>query len=230
MLIIADHRLPEDALQMLETYGSLVRFCTHSITYDAISCHPDIFICPTTDAWVLAPGCPEDIAEKIRQQNIECIDGYASVGSAFPSTVAYNAVANGSFLIHNLKYTDKRLLELCWGLKHIHVQQAYTRCNLLSLDDTHYITSDAGIYKVLSEENLEVLLVNNEGIVLQGFDHGFFGGCCGLMSQTLFVCGQLNYHSQANLITDFVLKLGYTIKELYKGPLIDGGCLLFAGS
>ena len=62
---------------------------------------------------------------------------------------------------------------------------------------------------------------------LQGFQHGFFGGVCGVFQNKLFVIGSLKYHLQHKEIYDFVNKFNFEIIELYDGPFFDGGSILF---
>lgn len=109
----------------------------------------------------------------------------------------------------------------------IHVDQGYCRCNLLALKNDHYITSDPGIYKTLQRLHLNALLVSPEGIHLEGFPHGFFGGCCGVWEEKVFVNGSLNLYKDGDRAREYLDKLGYKIVELYDGPLMDCGSILF---
>jgi len=110
------------------------------------------------------------------------------------------------------------------------INQAYTRCNLIALDEGHYITSDHGIEKVLKNRNLEVLFVSPEGIILPGFANGFFGGCCGILDDKLFTTGSLHCYPEGEKVRQFSQEAGFRVIELYDGPLFDGGGIIFIDS
>ena len=109
----------------------------------------------------------------------------------------------------------------------IQVDQGYCRCNLLPLKDNHFITSDGGIFKVLKRCHLDVLQVTPEGILLEGFSHGFFGGCCGIFEDKVFVNGSLDHFQDGEMVRNYLNKLGYKIVELIDGPLMDCGSIFF---
>ncbi len=116
----------------------------------------------------------------------------------------------------------------------VHVDQGYCRCNLLPLKDDHFITSDAGIFKVLKAGlhppagGWSPLLVSPEGILLEGFPHGFFGGCCGVWEDKVFVNGSLSFYKDGDKVRDYLGKLDYEIIELYDGPLMDCGSIFLS--
>ena len=111
--------------------------------------------------------------------------------------------------------------------KQIHVNQGYTRCNLLPLPDNCFITSDKGIYTILTDEGLDVLYVDPAGIQLEGFPNGFIGGVCGVKDRTIYMAGSLKRYKEGQKMKDFFLQHMMTWVELYDGPLIDGGSILF---
>lgn len=55
MLIVIDKRIPEEAKKRLSGFGKIIEFETKGITYPAISGHPDIFMCQTTESLICAP-------------------------------------------------------------------------------------------------------------------------------------------------------------------------------
>lgn len=62
---------------------------------------------------------------------------------------------------------------------YVDVPQGYTRCCLLPVDDTSFITSDNGIAKALIAAGADVLTIEQGHIQLTGFNYGFIGGCAG---------------------------------------------------
>ena len=224
MLILADNRIPEKAKNNLKKYGKVLFLETHGITYPTISGHPDIFFCNTENGLVIAPNIPENIKQQLLENNIQFVEGMQRLGKQYPETARYNAVVTNKLLIHNLKCTDAVVQDNCTELESIHVKQAYTRCNLIALEDSRFITSDKGIKKALSDKGFEVLFVHPNGIILPGFKHGFIGGCCGIYGNRIIFIGSLNHFPEGDKIRSFAK--GYEIVELCNGRLFDGGSII----
>jgi hypothetical protein len=223
MLIIADERMPMQAKARLEDFGDIIWLSSKEITYDAISGHPDIFFCNTPGGLVYAPNTPFTVVQKIAARAINLIKGNFPLGSLYPATAHYNAFLNTSFLIHNTTVSDKAILESSYGLERIHINQGYTRCSLVEAGGL-FITADHGIEKVLNHHGLETFLIDQSKVRLQGFDHGFFGGCTGIWKNKLFIIGNLrDYNNLAQLLKSRNIE----IVELYDGPLWDGGSIIF---
>jgi hypothetical protein len=227
MLIIVDKKNPEEAREKLSAYGTLLELETEGIVYPAISGHPDIFFCKTPQVLVVSPSLPENYLLKIQEQKLEYITGNHRSSIRHPASVHYNAAVSDHYLVHRLEYTDPVILQNCHTLKKIPVKQAYTRCNLFLLKDDHYITSDPGIHKNLQRAGLEGISVSPVGILLPGFPNGFIGGTMGLVNDTVFVIGSLLFYHEGLTVRKFLENLNYSIVELYPGPLVDGGGILF---
>ena len=226
MLIIADARLPEEALKNLSLHGEVVRFASRNITYASISGHPDIFFCKTPGQLIAAPNAPSEICRRLKQCNITMVSGNKPVAAQYPNSAIYNAFVNRDCLIHNLNYTDKTIIEACKDLAAIHVKQAYTRCNLVEAGGL-YITSDKGVEKVLKGLPLDVFYVDPGRILLTGENHGFFGGCTGLADNRLFVTGRIKSLPEWGELQKELTRRQINVVELYDGPLVDGGSILF---
>jgi hypothetical protein len=109
----------------------------------------------------------------------------------------------------------------------IDVNQGYTRCNLLALDERNFITSDLGIKKGAEMCGCNVFYVDPHQITLPGHEHGFFPGCCGLYGDTMVVCGALKHLKECKELRKFIRRNGMKIIELYDGELVDVGSLFF---
>ena len=225
-MIIANNWIPEQAKEKLLGLGNVIFLETEGITYKAISGHPDIFFCNTKEGLIVAPNLPAKFREELNHYPISFIEGKKPVGKDYPRTAFYNAVVTENYLIHNLKYTDNAILEAAENLKRINVNQAYTRCSLLPLPGDKFITSDRGIEKTLNNEGLEVLYVSPKDIILPGFEHGFFGGACGIYENKLLILGSLKYFRDGVKLRKFLDKAKMEVVELYDGPLYDGGSII----
>lgn len=226
-MIIVDGKMPDLAKAKLAECGHLLELETSGITYPAISGHPDIFFCQTPAGLIVAPNLPEEYFNLLDRHKIKYRKGKTAVGSAYPQTAPYNAVATSIVLIHNLRLTDPALQEACRGLKKIHVKQGYTRCNLLSLNEKIFITSDKGIYSTLLEQGIVCHYFPPDEVRLEGYPHGFLGGACGILDQKVFICGSLKYHSWGNRFRKMIEKEGFEIIELMDMRLMDVGSILF---
>ncbi len=225
-MLIADKRIPDQAKEKLLSFGNVLFIETKGITYEAISGHPDIFFFKKDKDLIIAPNLPLKFKDELKKYSITFIEGEKTVGKKYPETAFYNAVVTENYLIHNLKYTDAAILEAAGNLKRINVNQAYTRCNLLPLPGDKFITSDRGIEKTLKNEGLEILYVSPKDILLPGFEHGFFGGTCGVFENKLLILGSLKHFKDGEKTRQFLDNAKMEIVELFKGPLFDGGSIL----
>ena len=247
--IIADSRMPEEAKKNLKKLGNVLFINPTSITYDSISSHPDIFFFQKDDALIYAQNAPKKIIKELKKRKINLIEGEKEVGKKYPETVPYNAVGIGNLLIHNLKYTDAKILSSYKN--HIHVNQGYTRCNLLALNENCFITSDEAISRQLSaisnvnrqqttdnrlypheslvetygrtSEYMSVLYIDPKQIKLEGQKNGFFPGCCGVWKNNLIVCGSTKNLKEKAELDKFLKDNNFNLIELYDGDLIDVG-------
>ena len=217
--------LPSLAKLKLTAFGKVIEICSENITYAAISGHPDVFCCPVGNTIVISSALPSEITETFNTNIIKWVYGIKPNGFTYPDSAIYNAVVTDNLLIHNLSITDPMILQKAGTRKKIHVNQGYTRCNLLPLPEDKFITSDKGIFNVLTNEGLEVLYVNPDGILLDDFPNGFIGGVCGADGRNVFIAGSLSFYKEGQKIIDFLSIHSLTPVELYDGPLIDGGSI-----
>ncbi len=225
--ILADKRIPSDALRRLQDFGRLILLETKDLVYDAISGHPDIFFCHTPEVVIAAPNIPDCYAKALADNDIDYVKGHKAALGVYPGTASYNAVVTNKYFIGNVSIVDQKIRDFSKNLETFSVKQAYTRCNLLPLNGDAFICSDVGIHKKLLSEGIESLFVDPKGILLPGFEHGFFGGCCGIYGNKVFIIGSLNTMKDGHLIRSFMETHKHEVVELYDGPLFDGGSLLF---
>jgi hypothetical protein len=224
-IVLADGRLPPVALERLSEYAEVIRVSSENIVYPAISGHPDIFFCQTSQGLVYAPNASERVVRALGQKGIQLRQGNKPLGNTYPLTAMYNAVVTPKFLIHNPDHTDNVLGQAAGTCEKIAVKQAYTRCNVIPLGGNRFITSDRGIEQALIKKGLEVFYVNPDGIRLPGFKHGFLGGTCGVYGRRVFFTGSLEHFPDEKRLRLYLKE--EEVIELYDGPLIDAGSLLF---
>ena len=235
---IADSRMPEEAKKNLKKLGDVLFLNPTETTYKSISAHPDIFFFQTKDGLVYAPNAPKRIIKELKKRKIKLTEGKKEVGKKYPETVPYNAVGIGDTLIHNLKHTDSMILSLYEN--HIHVNQGYTRCNLVALNENAFITSMEDYkttrlqdYKEVAETQrhrdaeFKVLYIDPKQIKLEGHNHGFFPGCCGVWKNNLIVCGSTKHLKEKEELDKFLEDNYFNLIELYDGELVDVGSVFF---
>lgn len=228
MYIIADARLPAQALKRLQKHGKLLTLATRHRTYGSISGHPDVFFCPTPNKLVCAPNAPEEIFTTLVEAGIRPAKGRHPVSPQYPGSAAYNAFTNDAFFVHNTRYSDPLLLTHSSTLQTIHVNQGYARCSLAEAGGL-FMTSDKGIEKVLKQTGLDVFFIDPDPIRLPGQQHGFFGGCTGTWKKHLFLAGSCDHFQEGHELKAELNRRGIEIIELYDGPLFDAGSILCIG-
>lgn len=226
MLILCDKKMPPKAKEKLTSFGNLVELSTSGITYEAISGHPDIFLCPTPKGLIAAPNLPMEYFEILEENDILYQTGDFPVEKAYPGSARYNALALPTLLIHNTEITDRQISIQYETNQIVQVQQGYTRCNLIAVSQEKYVTCDHGIEKALQIKEKQVLFVETELVQLEGFSHGFFGGACGTYKSFWFICGSLKYMKQEVQIRNLASAVNLEIIELYDGPLVDVGTIM----
>lgn len=227
MHILVDARMSVAAKSALTPYGEIIELSTKDITYEAISGHPDIFFCPSPNGLIVAPNTPEYFLDILRKKNLQTTKGVLPVGSKYPETARYNTLVASNFIIQNPEISDGSIRQLHPKQKVIAVKQGYVRCNTLLLANETFLTSDKGIENKLNAMKLKVLFINPTCIRLSGFEHGFFGGICGVSGHKLFVNGGLNHFAEENQIRQFVASAEMEIIELTSAQPLDVGTIMF---
>lgn len=230
MLIIIDARIPESAIEKLEEFGTIFKLESFGTVYPSISGHPDIFMFQKEDLVIIAPNSPKSLIDALKQHRITFLRGKEKLGNKFPETSYYNAVSTPDYLIHKQEHSTSCMLRHSVNKKFISVSQAYTRCNLLALPDGTFITSDKGIEQALKQEDLEVHYFIPNDVILNGQNHGFLPGACGVFKDTVFLLGSLNHYSEGDRLKELLDSKKLSIEELYQGPMIDGGGIFFLNS
>ena len=140
--------------------------------------------------------------------------------------IPYNGVSVSGKLFHNLEHTDPSIIKGYGGEK-INIKQGYSKCSCLLVGENAVITEDPGVEKCLINCGVDVLRIERGGVQLEGFEYGFIGGAGGLVGSTLFMNGKLTSHPEYHLIEPFLVKQGTELVEIYEGPLVDCGSILY---
>lgn len=176
---------------------------------EPVSCHPDMFMCSLRDE-MLYRG----------DENL--------VGKSYPEDIRYNACSTGKYFIHNLKYTDPKLIKMAeeLGLVFVNVPQGYAKCSIVAVDENSIITYDEGIADACEKAGLEVLKVRQGYVSLPGYDTGFIGGCSGRLPGEIVFNGNLGKHPDCEAIQDFIRQRGLECRYFGDFELTDIGTVI----
>lgn len=231
MIIFVADTTSKYIVDELALIGQVITISKNLKTYEAIANHPDIQIIAIEDTlfidmetYNLLNPTFRDIIEQHSNYHIL----QSELGRKYPASVPFNGRYLNNVFIHNLKYTDPYLLQWIKGreIDCYHVEQGYTGCNLLYMGDRKGITSDKGIAKRLRHYGFEILLIKEGYIRLPGFDHGFIGGCSGVVGKHIYFNGKISDHPDYLSIERFILNNGFRIVEDVNMPLTDCGSIL----
>ncbi|MGN0478547.1 MAG: DUF6873 family GME fold protein [Hominenteromicrobium sp.] len=147
----------------------------------------------------------------------------------YPGDVLCNALQLSDKLFANFGSMDA-LVYGCvenLGLRTVHVNQGYTRCASAVLNDHAIITMDIGIQTAAQFFGIDALRIDEHGILLDGYDYGFIGGCCGLIDKdVLAFTGRLDTLDSAPQIRAFLEKHHIRPVELTQNQMLDIGGIL----
>ena len=220
-MIIISKNIPSNLLSELKKIGEVQTFLTNNKTDTRLAGHVDMFCCKVDETYVV-----EESLYSLINNVSNILPGESKVKTSFHHS-PYNAVITDDYILHNTTVTDKIILQLTKNKKQINVKQSFTRCSVIPLPDGTFITSDKGISKILTINNIQHLLVDNEKIVLPGFKKGCIGGCCGINKLDYYLTGSLEHHSQGKAIKRFMVEHGCNVIELVDDALFDCGSFFF---
>ena len=186
----------------------------HAVS-EPISSHPDIYMCKLGTS-----------------SRSPVFKGDADLlGPEYPTDVLYNAVVTEKFMICNTATVSPDLMraakDLYPDIKVIHVAQGYTKCNIVVVDDSHFITEDKGIYRALCDaDGPECLLVSAGHVELPGYKRGFIGGASGRIGDEIWFNGDLSTHPEAADIVDLICGCGLIVSWITNKSLVDIGSII----
>ena len=229
MICFVDYRTTEEEINSLKNLNyDVIKIPKDNNLYEAINGHTDIQLnILNRHTIIVNKNINLSFKELLKTKNINFIESDSTLSFKYPSNISLNAYITDNYLVHNLKFTDRKILDYCKNKKIIHVNQGYTKCSILPLREKAIITNDTGIYNTLKSENFDILLLPFGDIELSGFNYGFIGGVGGMISNdSMAFFGSLDNYAFGNEVKKFLYK--YDIKPIYLSntKLIDRGSLL----
>lgn len=151
----------------------------------------------------------------------------------YPNNILLNAQIVGKTVIGKINSLDIKLVDYLKknDFSIVNVNQGYTACSCVKVDNNSIITADNSIYNALTNTNIDVLKIEEGNIVLHGAEdrtHGFIGGASTLIDENnLLFFGDIKKHPDYNRIKSFCESKNVSIHSINNIPLTDiGGAIL----
>lgn len=143
-----------------------------------------------------------DILKGYFDELIVCEKGKES----YPDNVFLNAAFIDNKLYCKVKSLSIKVKEYCesQGIELVNVNQGYTKCSTLIVNDKAIITADPTIHKAAKTNGVKSLLITPGFIKLDGADYGFIGGSSGKVGDTVIFFGNILRHPDCDKIIDFL--------------------------
>ena len=225
--VLVDYRTEADTINELEKMGITVyKSAPVKSLYNEVMGHPDMQIHFINDKAICAPEVHEHY-KALDLSGINLVCGSSWLKPSYPDDVAYNVCNIGNFVITRPLSTAIEILSEYHYLKKIilNSKQGYAKCSICVVNHNSAITSDDGIYKLLKENNINVLKIRPGYIKLYEME-GFIGGASGIVNNTLYFNGDINTHPDSENIIAFCKNVGVDVVSLNKGILKDIGSII----
>lgn len=217
--LIIDSRIRNVELEFLSKYFNVIKLPLSEDVYEEISGHSDIFYTKIGGKIIAAPNAKYLISDfKI---------GNAKVQKDYPNDVKYNVCQIGNKIIGS-KYVDTSIKP------DIIVKQGYVKCSISVINDKYCITTDKKISKVLTENNIDNIYIQENNIRLLKKDgsisymRGFIGGASISFDNKFLLFGDIEKLESKDAIINYLDSRNIEL-VCFKGlDVYDyGGCIIY---
>lgn len=168
--------------------------------------------------------CTGDLEKNFIIHNIS-----ESPGNSYPYDVRLNCTIIGNKLICNKKTVSKDILEYAYNNDFIiiNVNQGYSKCSVCVINENTILTDDESVFAAAGNFLNDAQLISKGSIVLNGYNYGFIGGCCGKIDKNKIAFnGRIDSHKDYNKIIDIMQRNNIECVELCNGRLTDIGGII----
>lgn len=154
---------------------------------------------------------------------------FTKIGDEYPQDISLNFLLLNNRCFGMSSIMPLQLNNYCdhAGLQVVHSKQGYARCSVAVVAKNAAITADATLYRLLTNADIDTLMVGSGDINLPGYGTGFIGGCCGLISKDrLAFTGSLLQYCYGVQVLTFLAKHRVAPVYLTNGKLMDIGGIL----
>lgn len=210
----------------------VVTFTPNSDLPYPISTHTDIFchfLANSRDV-VVYHRCI-DLKTSLETAGFNVITEDTPLGRRYPQDILLNSFFVKNVVFCNVKHTSSKVLSYYHNNSYTiaDVPQGYANCSCLRIGDNAFVTTDPSIYKAAISHAIDCLLISPIGISLPPYEHGFIGGCGGLINKnTLLMTGSVDNLTDKKLFIDFARYHGVSILSA-GDTLLDCGIVIYCG-
>ena len=234
MTVIIDIRTPDDCrAALVQRRFEIVALPPFPRLPEPVASHPDMLIF-FTDKHLIThksyfPIAQEQLKLIAQRSERRLLLTDEPIGNIYPSDVLLNAAVVGNTIIGSERAMSAHIKNYGTECQKqiVNVKQGYAKCSVCVVDDNAIITADLGIADKAKEAGIDVLTVTPGHVTLEGYDTGFIGGASGIYRDTVYFCGNIDRHPDANAIRTFCQKHGKQAVSLSDGELFDVGTLFF---
>ncbi len=238
--LFVDSKIRDEELEYFKELNyTIIPIITNSKIYNEISSHTDIHICNLGNDLIVSKEVYEYLDEEYFNNNKyldlkdRLICGSNYVKDKYPNDIKYNVFKFKNFVFHNFKYTDETLLKYIDKNNYIkvNINQGYSNCSSLNIDDKIVITSNKEIFEFLKSKNEIVHYVSNEDsdikLLIDKSTYsnmkGFIGGATSYINNTLIIFGDICNISEYEKLKDILNSNDIKYKYFENLSMIDYG-------
>ena len=219
--------LNREVVENLKSYGfTVITTQPNENLAEPVKYHPDMLVSYIGKKKIIIDKSQIYLCHFLKNSGFDVILSSQDLKHDYPFDIGLNAIILQKMIIGLKEHISKELLQLSKinNLKLINCRQGYTKCSCVIISEKVVITSDENLKMIFQNLGFDVLKTRNDGIVLNGYNEGFIGGCCGMLHKNhLAVSGELKLYSDGEKIRLFCKNHNVYITELCKGPLNDIG-------
>ena len=125
MICFVDYRTTENEINSLKKLNyDVIKIPKDNNLYEAINGHTDIQLnILNKHTLIVNKNINLSFKQLLETKNINFIESDSVLSSKYPSNISLNAYITDNYLVHNLKFTDKKILDYCKNKKNINVNQ-----------------------------------------------------------------------------------------------------------
>lgn len=186
-----------------------------------VSCHADVLYLKTDSNSFIVSDCQQNNINLLEQKGfivkkIKLSAGYKTESRLNMVITDKTVICNPKTCAADIFNNDKTVIA---------VNQGYTKCSTIVIDNDNFITEDNGIYTALEKAGKNCLLIAKGYAELQGYNYGFIGGASAFLSaiNTLLFFGNIKTHPDYIKIEEFCRRCGINTDYIKEIPLQDIG-------
>lgn len=233
---VIDRRMSQKCRKSLENMGFLlIDVAGNGYLDEPVSAHPDIQMFHFNEEVFAETALAQKLKEQMflmgeREYEISGLELFTQ-NIRYPQDCVLNFAVCGNRVIGNSRNMHKDLLSMLdkYSIQIINVNQGYAKCNICVVNENAIITEDKGIAKSCTSAGINVLLLERNSVMLNGYKNGFIGGASGTVfkdnKNTVMFCGDITMHPEYSKIAEFICNNGAEFVSLSDEPLYDYGSI-----